>query len=207
MTRAATELTTLDDEQPKDLPLADIRRFTVGEYHRLGELGVFGPEDRVELIDGYIIKKAVQNTPHSRAVRRLVTRLSRFAGEDWAIQSQLPITLQRSEPEPDGCVMIGPEDRYDDRNPRPRDIALVIEVADSSLPLDRGAKLRAYARNRLPVYWIVNILDKRIEVYTLPQAGRNPGYQKREYFGRGLRVPVVLNGSVVGEIAVNDLLP
>jgi Uma2 family endonuclease len=205
--RALIDAPIEGDEQMMALPIEDIRRFTVKEYHRLGEVGLFGPEDRVELIDGYIIKKAMQNTPHSRAVRRLVTRLSRFAGQQWAIQAQLPITLQRSEPEPDGCVMIGPEERYDDRNPRPRDIALVIEIADTSLALDRGAKLRAYARNRLPVYWIVNILDRRIEVYTLPQPGRTPGYQKREYFGRGLKVPVVLNGAAVGEIAVNDLLP
>jgi Uma2 family endonuclease len=202
--RRTKDLTPVANGLP---PFVNIRRFTVAEYHRLGKLGLFGPEDRVELIDGYIIHKAMQNTPHARAVRRLVTRLSRFESRAWTIQSRLPITLPRNEPEPDGCVMIGPEERYDDRNPKPPDIVLVIEVADSSLALDRGAKLRAYARNRVPIYWIVNILEKHIEVYCQPRPGRTPGYQKREDFGRGLKVPVVLNGTTVGEIAVNELLP
>ena len=188
------------------MELPEFHRFSVKEYHQLGEMGVLTPEHRVELIDGLIVHKPMQKTPHARAVRRLVTRLTRLLGERWAIQSQLPITLRRSEPEPDVCIMAGPEERYDERHPGARDIALVIEVADLSLVLDRGAKLRMYALNRLPSYWIVNIPNSRVEVYTEPRAGRIPTYLHSIEFARDSKVPVVLRGKSIGEVAVNDFL-
>jgi Uma2 family endonuclease len=182
-------------------------RFTVDQYHQLGKAGILTPEDRVELIDGWIVEKAVQKPPHARANVRLQRVLPRVVPNGLQVQFQLPITLSTSEPEPDGVIARGPEDRYDDAHPGPRDVLLVIEVADTTLAFDQGEKLILYAAARLPAYWIVNIPDQRIEVYTNPRGGRRPAYRTRNDYGRGSRVPVILNSQTVGEIAVDDLLP
>ena len=182
-------------------------RFTVEEYHQLGEAGILTPEDRVELIDGWIVEKAVHNPPHRRVNVRLQRVLPRQLPAGVEVQFQLPITLPTSEPEPDAAVARGPAERYDDAHPGPRDVSLVIEVSDATLEFDQGGKLLLYAAARIPVYWVVNIPDSRIEEYTNPRAGRAPTYRTRTDHLRGSKVPVVLNGRTVGEIAVNDLLP
>ena len=192
---------------PNGVPPLAFHRFTVDEYHRLGDAGILGPENRVELIDGWILEKAVQKPPHARSNARLQRLLPRIIPPGVEVQFQLPITLATSEPEPDGAVTRGPEGRYNDVHPGPRDVLLVVEVSDTSLEFDQGDKLLLYAAARLPVYWIVNIPNQRVEVYTSPRRGRRPSYQNRTDYDRGSQVPVVLNGKTVGEIAVNDLLP
>lgn len=181
-------------------------RFTVEQYHQLGDAAILSPEDRVELIDGWIREKPVQKPPHARSITRLVRVLPRIVPETYELLPQLPITLPTSEPEPDVVVARGPGERYDEMHPGPADVVLVIEVLDSTLDFDRGPKLLLYAAARLPVYWIVNIPDRRVEVYTNPRAGRRPTYRTRTDFRRGSKVPIVLNGRTVGEVAVNDLL-
>lgn len=183
-----------------------VHRFTVEQYHQLGDAAILTPEDRVELIDGWIREKPVQKPPHARCVARLVRIILRIIPETYEFLSQLPITLPTSEPEPDIVVAQGPEERYDDAHPGPGDVAMVIEVSDSTLEFDRGPKLFIYAAARLPVYWIVNIPDRRVEVYTNPRAGRRPTYRTRTTYRRGSKIPIVLDGRTVGEIPVNDLL-
>jgi Putative restriction endonuclease len=188
------------------LPMA-IHRFTVDQYHRLGDAGILTPEDRVELIDGWIVEKAVQKPPNARTNVRLQGLLPRVLPENVEVLFQLPITLPTSEPEPDAAVARGPVERYDEAHPGPRDVLLVIEFSDTTLEFDTGDKLLLYAAARLPVYWVVNIPDHRVEVYTNPRAGRSPTYRTRVVHLRGAKVPVVLNGQTVGEILVDDLLP
>jgi Uma2 family endonuclease len=188
-------------------PPLPMHRFTVDQYHQLGQAGILTPEDRVELIDGWIVEKAVQKPPHARANARLQRVLPRVVPAGLEIRFQLPITLPTSEPEPDGVLARGPEERYRDAHPGPRDVLLVVEVADTTLAFDRGEKLLLYAAARLPAYWIINIPDQRIEVYVNPRGGRRPGYRTRTDFVRGIKVPIVVNAQTVGEIAVNDLLP
>ena len=188
-------------------PPPGVHRFTVEQYHQLGDAGILTERDRVELIDGWILEKPVQKPPHVIALGRLQKRLPRIVPGDFEIRFQVPITLPTSEPEPDVVVARGPESRYLDAHPGPRDVALVIEVAISTLEFDRGPKLLLYAAARLPVYWIVNIPDERVEVYTNPRAGRNPAYRNHNHFARGTKVPIVLNGETISEIAVNEVLP
>jgi Uma2 family endonuclease len=183
------------------------RLFTVEEYHRMGEAGVLTENDRCELIRGFIVEKPVINPPHKKAVRRLTPRLAAAFGDDYVIDSQAPITLADSEPEPDFAVAIGPEDRYENRNPRPGEIVLVVEVSDSSLTYDRGDKLELYARGKVPVYWIVNLIDRQIEVYTLPRGGKNPAYRSRTDYAPGQSVPVAVAGEQLGSIPVSEILP
>ena len=189
-------------------PPAPVLRFTVGQYHRMGEAGILTENDRCELIDGLILEKPVINPPHAKSVRRLHRLLSAiFGGDDWVVGTQQPVTTRDSEPEPDAAVATGPEEKYDRRHPGPGETVLVAEVSDSSLNYDRGEKLQLYARARIPVYWILNLQDRRVEVYTDPRGGRNPTYRARTDYAPGAAVPVAVAGKTLGTIPVNELLP
>jgi Uma2 family endonuclease len=181
--------------------------FTVEQYHRMIAEGLLTADDRVELLEGWIIDKMPHNPPHDGTVGRINRRVVRILPEEWLLRVQSAITLGASEPEPDLAIVRGPEDVYFQRHPGPRDIALLIEVADSSLLEDRRDKGLIYARARIPVYWIVNIRDSCIEVYTLPTAGRAPRYRQQRDFRRGESLPLILNGQKVAQIAVDELLP
>ena len=189
------------------LAFPSLHRFTVDQYHQMIETGIIKEDDRVELLDGWIVQKMPPNPPHSQAVRRLNRWFTRALGEDWVLGVQDPATMTHSEPEPDLVIARGPEERYGDRHPGPLDIALVIEVADTSLSEDRSAKFSIYARARIPIYWIVNLIDRRVEVYTQPRGGKNPTYRTRRDYGPAESVPVALAGKTVGSIPVREILP
>ncbi len=113
-----------------------------------------------------------------------------------------------SEPEPDLAVVRGNLDQYEHSHPGPQDVALVIEVADVSLHRDRSIKKRVYARAGIPVYWIVNLQERRIEVYTAPSGPtENPDYRQRNDFTAGMGLPLVIEGRESGHIPVAALLP
>jgi Uma2 family endonuclease len=169
--------------------------------------GTLAESDRLELLDGWIVEKMPHNAPHDSAVSRLQRRLTRLLGDDWLVRVQSSMTLDTSVPEPDVAVVPGPESRYDQARPTPKDVALAAEVSESSLPQDQGFKTQLYARNKIPVYWIVNLVDRRVEVYTEPRGGKNPAYKKHADYGPGDAVPVVVGGKELGRIAVNELLP
>ena len=187
--------------------LPPVHRFTLAEYHWMGEAGILTENDRCELIRGVIREKPVIKPPHKKAVRRLLAILAPLFKDDFVVDSQGPITLSDSEPEPDLSIAVGPEQLYDERNPGPKDLVLVIEVSDSTLSYDRGEKLELYARDRLPVYWIVNLIDHRIEVYTQPRGGKNPTYRKTTVYGPSDSIPVIIRGKKLGTISVNEFLP
>lgn len=185
-----------------------LRRFTRAEYHKLGEAGIIGPDEKVELLDGYVVEKPVKNLPHRGATRRLTVRLARFLPAGWFVQIQDPVGLPTSEPEPDAVVLRGDETTYDQRSAEPPDIGIVIEVADTSLRTDRREKGQLYAAAGIAVYWIVNVADGQVEVYTDPDpAATLPGYAARADFRPGQDVPITLGGQTVSAIPAADLLP
>jgi Uma2 family endonuclease len=184
-----------------------LKRFTVAEYDRMIRDGSLDESARVELLDGWIVEKMPHNAPHDSAVARLNKRLVRMLGDEWSVRVQSSATLDTSVPEPDVAVAPGPEERYDTRRPTHRELVFVVEVAESSLAQDRGFKLRLYARNRIPVYWIVNLVGRVVEVYTNPRGGRTPTYRSHTDHAPGATVPVVIGGKAVGRIPVNELLP
>ncbi|MGL6097376.1 MAG: Uma2 family endonuclease [Fimbriiglobus sp.] len=196
---------------PADGPFPEWRglwRWTVEEYQRMAELGIIGPDERVELLDGYVVPKMPQNLPHRAAVMRLTTRLAGRVPAGWVVMTQCPIRLPGTEPEPDGAILRGVDTDYDARHPGPADIGVVIEVSESSLATDRGPKGHLHARAGIPVYWIINVVDRVVEVYTDPDpAATPPGYRTRTDFAPGQDVPLVLDGVEVGHIPVADLLP
>lgn len=188
-------------------PDFEVMRFSVDDYERMIADGTIDETDRVELLDGWIVAKMPHNAPHDSSVSRLQRRLMRLLGGEWLVRGQSSARLDTSVPELDVAVVPGPEERYDAKRPRPRDLVLVAEVADSSLSRDRGQKLRMYARNRVGVYWIVNLRDRVVEVYTTPRGGKTPVYRTRTDYSPGQSVPVVIAGQTVGTIPVSELLP
>lgn len=182
----------------------EIYRMTVDEYERLAESGVL-LDPRVELIDGYLVKKMTQKPPHAWAVETAHDSLARLLLGGWFIREEKPVRIpQFDEPEPDLAVIRGTRDDYRYRHPEPADIALLVEVAESSIDRDQREKRAAYARGRIPVYWIVNLNDRQVEVYSDPA---EEGYRSSEVFRPGDEVPVVIAGVEVGRIKVSDILP
>jgi Uma2 family endonuclease len=188
------------------LPLA-VHRFTVEQYHRMIETGVLTEDDRVELLEGWIVDKMPQHPRHAGAVSILQARLQARLRKGWIVRVQSPITLDGSEPEPDLAVVRGPEERYLTAHPEAEDVALVIEVADTSVDRDRTLKGRAYAEARIPVFWLVNLPQLTIEVYSQPKGGKAPKYQSREILGVEQGATVYIEGRSVGGIPVADLFP
>jgi hypothetical protein len=184
-----------------------VHRFSVDQYHRMIDRGVFSPNDRVELLEGWIVDKMPQHPAHAGTISVLQAKLSAKLPKGWIIRIQSPITLDDSEPEPDLVVVRGPEERYIAAHPTPEDIAIVIEVSDTSVDYDRTDKARAYGRARLPVYWIVNLVELTVEVYSGPKAGKSPGYRVRESFGIEYGVPIVIAGREITGIPVRHLFP
>jgi len=131
--------------------------------------------------------------------------LEGFTG--WRLRVQSAITTSDSEPEPDFAIVPGPAERYLPHHPLPADIATLIEVADSSLARDREKK-RIYGHAGIAIYWIINLPDALVEVYSEPTgADAAPGYRQRQDYKANDAVPLVIQGKEGGRIAVRDLLP
>ena len=145
-------------------PALPIHRFTVDQYHQLGESGLLTPDDRVELLEGWIVEKMNHGPAHGFVVRFLNNWLQSQIPSGWICQCQLPITTLRSEPEPDLAVVRGLITDFRDRHPSGSDCRLLIEVADSSLQKDR-AKGVIYFSAGVEEYWIVSLEEKCLERY------------------------------------------
>ncbi|HUX88209.1 MAG TPA: Uma2 family endonuclease [Chloroflexota bacterium] len=148
-----------------------LRRWTRVEYDKMIEAGIFGPEERVELIEGEIVGMSPQDPSHSVSIQLAAEALHSAFRTGFHIRVQLPMALDDSEPEPDVAVVRG--NIRDFRDSHPSTAVLLVEVADSSLEFDRRRKGRVYARNRIPEYWIVNLLDRTVEVYREPRLDGN----------------------------------
>jgi Uma2 family endonuclease len=182
-------------------------RLSVAQYEKMAEVGILKSGERVELIEGLLLEKMTQHPPHAVTLDCAQELLRPLLPGEWRLREQKPVRLADSEPEPDLVVVPRPIGRYAQEHPRPADIALVIEVADSSLAEDRDEKQRVYARARLPLYWIINIVHFQVEVYSQPRAGTAPAYRTRHIYHLGDSVPLVIAGREVARIAVRDLFP
>ncbi|HEY7157562.1 MAG TPA: Uma2 family endonuclease [Gemmataceae bacterium] len=188
--------------------MAGFRRFSVAEYHKLIEIGILTEDDNLELLDGYLVHKMSRNPPHDAALQLIQETLPRLLPAGWCLRMQSAITLSRSEPEPDAAIVRGNARTYSTHHPGPADIGLVIEVADSTLDGDRIDKGRIYAEAGIACYWIVNLVDRQIEVYTLPSgATAAPAFAQRQDHPLGDDVALLLDAAAVANIPVRDLLP
>ena len=145
----------------------------------MAEAGLFR-EERVELIDGEILCMSPHNTPHASALYRVVHALERLIGAATCIRGQLPIVLSDwSEPEPDVAVCLPDPYDYSRAHPQPDQILLLIEVSDASLSYDRGRKAALYAASNIPEVWIIDLLNRRIEILTDPNISAQRYQQQR----------------------------
>ena len=146
-------------------------RLTVADYHRMGEAGIFAPDARVELLDGQIVEMLPIGPFHSGVGTQLQTLFAKAGSDRWLVRSQYPIRLDDgSEPQPDLALVKTREDFYRHHHPEPSDVFLLVEVADSSVLYDRQDKLPVYARAGIAEYWLVNLVEKVVEVYRAPSA-------------------------------------
>lgn len=184
------------------------RRFSVDEYHRMIESGILTSNDRVQLIDGWIIEMPPIGPEHITSNSLAGSAVQSRLPAGWIVRLQGPITLTNSEPEPDVVVVRGTLRDYAKRHPGSRDLALVIEVADSTLNFDRVQKAATYAAAGIPEYWIVNLVDRQLEVHREPQTtASGPEYRLREIIAASGTVHLTIAGQSVAQLAVADLLP
>ena len=149
--------------------MAQPKRFTVNEYHRLGELGFLQEDDHIELIRGELIQMAAKGVAHETCIRRLLRQLPLLLNNRATLQCQAPIALSfDGEPEPDFAIVRNRADDYATGHPTPEDTLLVIEVSDSSLDYDRDVKLPLYAEANIRDYWLFNLPDQYLEAYSEP---------------------------------------
>ena len=183
-----------------------IFRLTVDQYHQLIESGKLTPDDPVELLEGVLVFKMPKGGPHSTSTGKARRVIEPLLPAGWHYRSPEPVTLDDSEPEPDGAIVRGDMDDYAGRHPGPADVALVIEVADSTLARDRTAKRRAYARAGIPAYWIVNLVDRQLERYTNPDPAA-ADYRGRAVLTADAAVPLAIGDHTLNGVTVAQLLP
>ena len=156
-------------------------RFTVHDYHRMGEAGILHEDDRVELIEGELVEMTAIGTRHFSCVNRLTRMLVMSVGDEAIVSVQNPVRLNEyTEPQPD-LTVIRPRD-YRLSLPGPEDVLLLIEVSDTTLAYDRGVKLPLYARAGIREVWIVDLPGETIERYTDPL---EESYRRADRLRRG----------------------
>jgi Uma2 family endonuclease len=182
---------------------------SVDQFLTMIDADLFPREARLELLDGRLVEVMTKNPPHNFTARQIGILLKAIVPQGWLLSEEKSLNLSRYwRPEPDLAIIRGPNDRYRKSDPTAADVALLIEVADSSYATDRGEKWRAYAAARIPIYWIVNINQSQVEVYCKPIGrGKNASYRQADLFTIEAEVPVVIDGLDVGRIVVREILP
>lgn len=187
---------------------ASIARFSVARYQKMIETGVLTPDDKVELLENYVVLKMPRKPPHDGTIDLLMAAIGLRLPAGWLPRVQQAIVFADSQPEPDFAIVRGTARSYLARHPAPADVGLLVEVADSSLLRDQRDKARIYARGGIVCYWIVNLPDRQIEVYTQPSGpSDSPDYASIQFYAPGDRLSLLLDGLAVGTVAVQDLLP
>ncbi len=189
---------------PPTLALLTPRRITVDEYDRMAASGVFNEPKKIELIDGYLVTKMPKSPEHAFSTKEVLKALERSLPPGWTWRREEPVRIPASdEPEPDVAIVRGSDADYRHRLPEADDVGLLVEVSATNVSADRQLA-NIYGRAGIPVYWIVNVVDRQVEVYTDPGPA---GYASRTDFRSGQQVPVVIDGRQAGQIAVDDILP
>lgn len=177
--------------------------WTLDRYHHAIEAGVFTEDDRIELLDGKIVEKMSVGTKHSACLKILNKYFNRRYLDIYELMSENPVSLgDKNEPEPDFTILHLREDNYIESHPSPKDILLIIEVADESLSRDRTRKASLYAQANISEYWIINLVNRQIEVHTKPSMengvfGSVQHFNDKEQF----------ESPFAGDVLVKDLLP
>ena len=192
----------------ENLPFTALRGWTVSEFEKLFEAGFFAPDARLELIEGQVFEKMSQNEPHARAIMLVQYKLMEVFATGYLVRMQIPLILgESSKPEPDAAVVRG--SLRDGNTALPSTAELVVEISDSTLVQDQQTKAALYARAGIAEYWIVNLVERTLEVR------RQPSVMANELLGHGYRsTQILLPGERIAplsapdtEIGVDELLP
>ncbi|WP_199248056.1 Uma2 family endonuclease [[Phormidium] sp. ETS-05] len=184
--------------------LPSLRLWTVAEYHRMAELGIFAPDERLELINGQIIRKmSPQGTPHATGITLTRLLLEAKLGQKALVRTQLPVILSnKSEPEPDIAVVKNDVLLYLQHHPQPDEIYLLVEVADTTLKTDCSLKANEYAQAAIADYWVVDVNNRQLYVFRQPTAN---GYQNQQVLDPETMVSPLAFPDIT--IQVGELLP
>lgn len=181
------------------------RRFTVEQYHRLIDAGVLDHGEPVELLEGWVVEKMTRKPIHDAIIQQLIASAAGWCPTGWSVRPRCAITTLRSEPEPDLAVVRGAAKVYRDRHPTPADVALIVEVADSSLTIDRDWKRLIYADAGIAHYWIINVVAWKVEAFSDPTgSGESAAYRKSASLGPGDFVEADIESHVV-RLPVDEL--
>jgi Uma2 family endonuclease len=187
-------------------PAIQTKHWTRQEYDRLADAGILAPDERVELLEGEIVTIPPQQGPHAASIGWAEAALRKAFGPAHWIRIQLPLIVDPdSEPEPDLAVVPGSPMEY--ANEHPRTALLVVEIADSTLERDRAYKSPIYARAGIPEYWIVNLLERCLEVYRDPVTppGHPASYRSSTKLSPSDRIAPL--AASPASVSVSDLLP
>jgi Uma2 family endonuclease len=180
-------------------------RLNVSQYDQMIRDGTIKENERVELIEGLLVTKMGRNRPHIVAGKIGFAAFARLVPPGWHVAKEDPVVVSEwSKPEPDLAVVRGSAKDYLDRDVAAADVCLVVEISESTLAWDRSEMTKVYASAGIPVHWIVNLVDRQIQVYAEPT---EDGYQSRQDFASGQDVPVAVEGREVGRIPVAEIVP
>jgi Uma2 family endonuclease len=196
---------------PLEIPADRLYRLSIAQVDALGKAGLVEGLDRLELIEGLLVKKMAKNPPHIAVSSTLARILYRAVPEEWSVCHEAPVVIEgqglESMPEPDFLILRG-DLRMLGRRPLPHEVVIAIEVSDTSLHDDTTWKKALYARAGVPTYWVINIPARRIEVYTEPTGPADvPDYRARRIFAEAEEVPLTIDGREVVRIILRELLP
>lgn len=177
------------------------RRFTVDEFQRMGEAGIFAPDERLELIDGEVIQMTPVGPKHIWSVIHLNKYFTHLLGDEFFVSPQSPVQIGRQQLNPDFAILRLSGGKAPGAVPQPEDCALLIEVSDSSADFDKAEKRRLYAGAAIPEYWVLDLPRSCVRVHHGPRAGE---YRQMVEYPRGaLFLSPALGGR---EFRVDDLL-
>ena len=190
------------------IPERPERLFTVQEYLRMVAAGILNKRDKVELIEGRIVKKMATDPPHVLVLEMVCDLLKKACDPGWIVRVDSPLTLEKSAPEPDAMVIRGPRELYRKQHPVASDVLLVVEVSDSTLREDRNEMAQLYGGARIPTYWIVNLQDRRLEVHTEPSGpSAAPTYRRKIDIEEEGTVALQFPGGTLVQFAVREMFP
>jgi hypothetical protein len=184
-------------------------RLTVRQFLEMIRQGIFPHDARIELLRGILVEHPKRSTQHDFVVCELANQLRKLLPTPWFVREEKSIELGRtSRAGPDIALIRGPRELHHPGAPRAEAVGCLIEVSDSTYPYDRGVKWRVYASAMVPIYWIVNITKRQIEVYRDPQGrGKAAIYRELTVFGPDSEIPVLLEAQEIGKISVKDIIP
>lgn len=190
------------------IPEAPVWRLSLEQYHHMIQTGILTDDDPFEFLEGLLVTNMPTNPLRSLATHLTRNALAQVVPAQWYVDAQEPFTADDSEPEPDVLVVRGERRQHRERHSQAQDVALIVEVADATLQRDRTMKKRIYARAMIPVYWIVNLVERKVEWYAQPSVSEGEAdYAQRQDVPEDDVIPVVRDGVKIARLPVRDLLP